>query len=98
MVFNPLGPIDKELFVTADELEWEEKSLKGCYEKRLFTHPETGATISLYIRDMNQFDQIHAVRAEFFTQPYPACSMLEVSRMVSPESLIEIDAIAVLAD
>ncbi len=47
MVFNPLGPIDKELFVTADELEWEEKSLKGCYEKRLFTQPETGATISL---------------------------------------------------
>ena len=47
MVFNPLGPIDKEMFVAADELEWEEKSLKGCYEKRLFTHPETGATISL---------------------------------------------------
>ncbi len=65
---------------------------------------EAGATLAdvvkmtLYIRDMNQFDQIHAVRAEFFNQPYPACSMLEVSRMVSPESLIEIDAIAVLAD
>lgn len=52
--------------------------------------------MTIYIRDMDQFSDIHAVRAEFFSTPYPACAMLEVSRMVSPESLIEIEAIAAL--
>ena len=65
---------------------------------------EAGATLSdvvrmtIYIRDMDQFNDIHDVRAEFFTKPYPACAMLEVSRMVSPETLIEIESIAVLPE
>lgn len=63
---------------------------------------EAGANMSnivkmtLYIKDMNDFSKIHEVRARYFKKPYPACAMLEVSRMVSPESLIEIEAIAVL--
>lgn len=62
---------------------------------------EAGADMSnivkmtFYIRDMEDFSKIHEVRARYFKQPYPACAMLEVSRMVSPESLIEIEAIAV---
>lgn len=81
-----------------------EAQTRNVLESMQHALAEAGATLAdvvkmtLYIRDMNEFDKIHAVRAEFFTQPYPACAMLEVSRMVSPESLIEIDAIAVLAD
>lgn len=47
MIFIPDGPIDGERVVDPDTLEWEEKSLKGCYEKCLWRHEETGATISL---------------------------------------------------
>lgn len=54
--------------------------------------------MTIYIRDMAQFHQIHSVRAEFFSKPYPACAMLEVSRMVDPATLIEIESIAVLGD
>lgn len=61
---------------------------------------EAGATMddivkmTLYIRDMNMFNEIHEIREKYFNKPYPACAMLEVSRMVSPEHLIEIEAIA----
>lgn len=51
--------------------------------------------MTLYIRDMDMFSEIHEVRAKYFSKPYPAAAMLEVSRMVSKEHLIEIDAIAV---
>lgn len=65
---------------------------------------EAGATMNdvvkmtLYIKDMNMFDEIHEVRAKYFDKPYPACAMLEVSRMVSPEHLIEIEAIAAVKE
>lgn len=50
--------------------------------------------LTVFIRDMNMFAAIHEVRGQYFSEPYPASTMVEVSRMVSPEHLIEIDAIA----
>lgn len=50
--------------------------------------------VTVFIRDMEQFDEIHEVRRRYFSEPYPASSMVEVSRLVSPEHLIEIEAIA----
>lgn len=47
MTYIPDGPIDGERVVSPDALEWEEKSLPGCFEKCLWRHEETGATISL---------------------------------------------------
>ena len=52
--------------------------------------------MTIYIRDMNMFKEIHEVRARYFSPPLPACAMLEVSRMVDPDHLIEIEAIAAL--
>lgn len=52
--------------------------------------------VTVFVRDINQFDTIHAVRRRFFSEPYPASSMVEVSRLVDPRSLIEIEAVAVL--
>ena len=39
---------------------------------------------------------VSAARAEFFSPPYPASTMFEVSRLVSPDQLVEIEAIAAL--
>lgn len=50
--------------------------------------------VTVFIRDMNHFKAIHDVRRRYFRQPYPASTMVEVSRMVSPEHLIEIEATA----
>ena len=54
--------------------------------------------VDVYVRNMEHFDIIHKVRREFFDAPAPASTMVEVCKMTSPDYLIEINAIAVLAD
>ena len=54
--------------------------------------------VDVYVRNMEHFDTIHKVRKEYFKPPLPASTMVEVTKMVSPEYLIEISAIAVVQD
>jgi 2-iminobutanoate/2-iminopropanoate deaminase len=52
--------------------------------------------VDVYVRNMEHFEAIHKVRREYFKAPAPASTMVEISKMTSPEYLIEINAIAVL--
>ena len=52
--------------------------------------------VDVYIRNMEHFPLIHEVRRQYFSPPLPASTMVEVTKMTSPEFLIEISAIAVL--
>jgi reactive intermediate/imine deaminase len=52
--------------------------------------------VDVYVRNIEHFDEIHAVRREYFKPPLPASTMVEVTKMVSPDYLIEINAIAVI--
>src|SRR5947207_11201437 len=52
--------------------------------------------VDVYVRNMEHFDKIHKVRREYFKAPAPASTMVEVTKMTSPEYLIEINAIAVV--
>ena len=52
--------------------------------------------VDVYVRNIEHFPVIHKVRQEYFRPPAPASTMVEVSKMVSPDYLIEISAIAVL--
>ena len=54
--------------------------------------------VDVYVRNMEHFDRIHKVRREFFKAPAPASTMVEVTKMVSPDYLIEINAIAVVGN
>jgi 2-iminobutanoate/2-iminopropanoate deaminase len=54
--------------------------------------------VDVYVRNIEHFSVIHKVRAEYFKGPLPASTMVEVAKMVSPEYLIEISAIAVLPE
>lgn len=54
--------------------------------------------VTIMLRDMNNFEKIVALRKRFFTAPYPADTILEVSSLFSPDALIEIEAIAVADD
>ena len=54
--------------------------------------------VDVYVRNIEHFDTIHKVRREYFAAPAPASTMVEVTKMVSPDYLIEINAIAVLAN
>lgn len=55
------------------------------------------ARVDVFVRDIRDFDAIHAVRRQYFTGVAPASTMVEVSKFVSPQYLIEINAIAVVA-
>ena len=52
--------------------------------------------VDVYVRNMEHFEKIHMVRREYFGSPPPASTMVEVTKMTSPEYLIEINAIAVI--
>ena len=54
------------------------------------------ARVTVYVTDMSGLGQIHEVRAQYFRRPYPASTLVEVKRLVKPEYLIEIDAVAVI--
>ena len=52
--------------------------------------------VDVYVRNMEHFEAIHKVRAQYFKPPLPASTMVEINKMTSPDYLIEINAIAVL--
>lgn len=54
------------------------------------------ARVTVYITDMSTLADIHAVREEFFDPPYPASTLVEVTRLVNPDFMIEIEAVAVV--
>ncbi|HET7363589.1 MAG TPA: RidA family protein [Burkholderiales bacterium] len=53
--------------------------------------------VDVYVRNMEHFEKIHKVRREYFGAPPPASTMVEVTKMTSPDYLIEINAIAVIS-
>jgi enamine deaminase RidA (YjgF/YER057c/UK114 family) len=54
--------------------------------------------VDVYVRNMEHFDAIHALRREYFKPPLPASTMVEITKMTSPDYLIEINAIAVIPE
>lgn len=72
-------------------------NLKACVEAAGGTI-ENICRVDVYVRNIEYFDTIHKVRMEFFKEPLPASTMVEVTKMVKPEYLIEISAIAVIPE
>jgi len=54
--------------------------------------------VTVFIRDMEDYDAIHEVRRRYFENPYPASSMVEVSALIDSRLLVEIEAVAVIED
>ena len=52
--------------------------------------------VTVFITDMAHYDEIHEVRRRHFGEPYPASSMVEVSALIDPRLLVEVEAIAVI--
>jgi 2-iminobutanoate/2-iminopropanoate deaminase len=51
--------------------------------------------VTVYVKDMADREKINAVRKEYFGASRPASTLIEVSRFVSADYLLEIEAIAV---
>ncbi|HXO58065.1 MAG TPA: Rid family hydrolase, partial [Mycobacterium sp.] len=59
---------------------------------------EAGASLSdvirtrIYVTDISRWREVAVVHAEVFDQIHPAATMVEVSALIAPELLVEIEA------
>jgi len=52
--------------------------------------------VDVYLRNIGDRERVNKVRRQFFGAPPPASTLVEVSRLASPEYLVEISAIALI--
>ncbi|MFN0154993.1 MAG: RidA family protein, partial [Gaiella sp.] len=50
--------------------------------------------VTIFLTDMGNFPKIVELRGKWFTPPYPADTIVEVTSLALPELVIEIEAIA----
>lgn len=49
--------------------------------------------VTVYTTQIEDFDEIHRVRREFFPKDPPASTMIQVTRLVDPAHMLELDAV-----
>ena len=50
--------------------------------------------VTIFLKDMSNFDKIVALREKYFTSPYPADTIVEITNLALPELELEIEAMA----
>ncbi len=50
--------------------------------------------VTIYVTDMQYFPAVVALRQRYFSAPYPADSIVQVSALALPELMFEIEAVA----
>ena len=51
----------------------------------------------IFVTDISQWEAVGRAHGEAFAQIRPACTMVEVARLIAPEIVVEIEADAVIA-
>jgi reactive intermediate/imine deaminase len=55
------------------------------------------AKVTIFVTDMGHFNEVVELRRKYFSEPYPADSIVEIKALYTPEAMIEIEAIAGVA-
>ena len=53
-------------------------------------------SVIVYVTELGGLTEIHEVRSEFFSKPYPASTLVQVAGLVHSDLLIEMSAVAVI--
>jgi enamine deaminase RidA (YjgF/YER057c/UK114 family) len=51
----------------------------------------------IYVTDINNWEKVGQAHAEYFNQIRPATTLVEVSRLINPEILVEMEADAIVS-
>jgi enamine deaminase RidA (YjgF/YER057c/UK114 family) len=87
--------------VGGDDLYLQSKQALSNIERVL---KRAGATMKdvvrtrIFVTDISRWEQVGKAHHEFFANVLPATTMVEVSKLISPEMLVEIEADAVVGD
>ena len=90
--------VDGDILVGKDDLYAQAKFILLKVEKAL---NEAGAQMTdvvrtrMYVTDISKWEEAGKAHAEFFGAIKPATTMIEVSRLIHPDLLIEIEVSAV---
>ena len=52
--------------------------------------------VTVYVTSFDWFEQLSALREELFSDSPPASAIIQVTRLVQPELLIEVEAVAIV--
>jgi enamine deaminase RidA (YjgF/YER057c/UK114 family) len=91
--------VDGDILVGKDDLYAQAKFILLKVEKAL---NEAGAQMTdvvrtrMYVTDISKWEEAGKAHAEFFGAIKPATTMIEVSRLIHPDLLIEIEVSAVV--
>lgn len=91
--------VDGDTLIGKDDLYAQTKFILQKVEKALH---EAGAQLTdvvrtrMYVTDISKWEEAGKAHAEFFRIIKPATTMVEVSRLIHPDLLIEIEVSAVI--
>lgn len=54
--------------------------------------------VTIFLTDMGNFGEIVELRRKYFSPPYPADTIVEVKALYTPDAMIEIEAVGVIAN
>ena len=83
-----VGDFDVQAEQAFKNIEW----VLGCAGSSM----DQIVKVVIYLTDMGYYDKILELRARWFTPPYPADTIVEVTALAMPELMIEIDVIAMV--
>ncbi len=82
-----------------------------CYEQTRFALTRIAAALDevgagmrhvvrtrLFVTDITRWEEVGRAHAEVFGEVRPACTMVEVARLIDPDLLVEVEADAIVDD